>query len=197
MHEYKRQLLNVLHVITRYNRIRDGRRDGIVPRTVIFSGKAAPGYALAKLIIQLIHARRRRRQPRPGRRRPAEGRVHPELQRVERRADHPGLRPVGADLDGRHRGVGHRQHEAGAQRRADDRHARRRQRRDARRRSATSNIFIFGMTAEQVAAAGAAGYNPWDVYDAQRRAAAGARHDRERLLLAGRAVTLPSRSSTR
>ena len=55
MHEYKRQLLNVLHVITRYNRIRDGRLDGIVPRTVIFSGKAAPGYAFAKLVIRLIH----------------------------------------------------------------------------------------------------------------------------------------------
>ena len=54
IHEYKRQLLNVLHVITRYNRIREGRTEGIVPRTVIFSGKAAPGYFLAKLIIHLI-----------------------------------------------------------------------------------------------------------------------------------------------
>ena len=56
MHEYKRQLLNVLHVITRYNRIREGRTAGLVPRTVIISGKAAPGYAFAKLIIRLIHA---------------------------------------------------------------------------------------------------------------------------------------------
>ncbi len=56
VHEYKRQLLNVLHVVTRYNRIRDGRADGLVPRTVIFSGKAAPGYAMAKLIIRLIHS---------------------------------------------------------------------------------------------------------------------------------------------
>jgi starch phosphorylase len=55
MHEYKRQLLNVLHVITRYNRIRSGRVEGLVPRTVIFSGKAAPGYAFAKLVIRLIH----------------------------------------------------------------------------------------------------------------------------------------------
>jgi starch phosphorylase len=55
MHEYKRQLLNVLHVVTRYNRIRSGRAEGLVPRTVIFSGKAAPGYAMAKLIIELIH----------------------------------------------------------------------------------------------------------------------------------------------
>lgn len=56
MHEYKRQLLNVLHVVTRYNAIRDGRDEALqVPRTVIFSGKAAPGYAMAKLIIRLIH----------------------------------------------------------------------------------------------------------------------------------------------
>jgi starch phosphorylase len=56
IHEYKRQLLNVLHVITRYNRIRHGQDTEAVPRTVIFAGKAAPGYAMAKLIIQLINA---------------------------------------------------------------------------------------------------------------------------------------------
>ena len=55
IHEYKRQLLNVLHVITLYNRIRDGQDSGIVPRTVIFGGKAAPSYAMAKLIIRLIN----------------------------------------------------------------------------------------------------------------------------------------------
>lgn len=56
IHEYKRQLLNVLHVITRYNRLRHGLTAGMVPRTVIFAGKAAPGYAAAKMIIRLIHA---------------------------------------------------------------------------------------------------------------------------------------------
>ena len=53
IHEYKRQLLNVLHVVTLYNRIRRG--EATVPRTVIFGGKAAPGYAMAKLIIKLIN----------------------------------------------------------------------------------------------------------------------------------------------
>lgn len=55
MHEYKRQLLNVLHVITLYNQLRGGAGAERVPRTVIFGGKAAPGYAMAKLIIRLIH----------------------------------------------------------------------------------------------------------------------------------------------
>lgn len=54
IHEYKRQLLNILHVITLYNRIRRGET-GITPRTVIFGGKAAPGYWMAKLIIRLIN----------------------------------------------------------------------------------------------------------------------------------------------
>ncbi|NOT64573.1 MAG: glycogen/starch/alpha-glucan phosphorylase [Methylotenera sp.] len=54
IHEYKRQLLNVLHVITLYNRIRSGEKN-ITPRTVIFGGKAAPGYWMAKQIIRLIN----------------------------------------------------------------------------------------------------------------------------------------------
>ncbi len=54
IHEYKRQLLNVLHVIALYNRIRRGEK-GITPRTVIFGGKAAPGYWMAKQIIRLIN----------------------------------------------------------------------------------------------------------------------------------------------
>ena len=55
IHEYKRQLLNVLHVITRYSRIRTNPAVATVPRTVIIGGKAAPGYQMAKLIIKLIN----------------------------------------------------------------------------------------------------------------------------------------------
>ncbi len=54
IHEYKRQLLNVLHIVTRYNRIRHGLGE-LTPRTMIFGGKAAPGYVMAKRIIRLIN----------------------------------------------------------------------------------------------------------------------------------------------
>ncbi|HZW86289.1 MAG TPA: glycogen/starch/alpha-glucan phosphorylase, partial [Gallionella sp.] len=56
IHEYKRQLLNVLHVITLYNRIRLNPALDVTPRTVIIAGKAAPGYAMAKLIIKFINS---------------------------------------------------------------------------------------------------------------------------------------------
>jgi starch phosphorylase len=55
IHEYKRQLLNVLHVIHRYDRIRRGDDADIVPRAIIIGGKAAPGYAMAKSVIKLIN----------------------------------------------------------------------------------------------------------------------------------------------
>ncbi len=56
MHEYKRQLLNVLHIVTQYNRIKANPKNGHTPRTVIFGGKAAPSYTTAKLIIKLINS---------------------------------------------------------------------------------------------------------------------------------------------
>jgi glycogen phosphorylase len=56
IHEYKRQVLCVLHAIALYNRMLKNPENFKTPRTILFSGKAAPGYAMAKLIIKLINS---------------------------------------------------------------------------------------------------------------------------------------------
>jgi starch phosphorylase len=55
IHEYKRQHLNVLHVIAAYRRLLQNPERAVAPRCFVFAGKAAPGYAMAKLIIRLIN----------------------------------------------------------------------------------------------------------------------------------------------
>ena len=56
IHEYKRQLLNALHIVVLYNRLRDNPSLEFPPRTFFFAGKAAPAYALAKVIIKFINS---------------------------------------------------------------------------------------------------------------------------------------------
>ncbi|WP_445665455.1 glycogen/starch/alpha-glucan phosphorylase [Fodinibius sp. AD559] len=56
IHEYKRQLMALMHVITLYNRIKDNPNADVEPRTLLFAGKAAPGYTMAKLHIKLINS---------------------------------------------------------------------------------------------------------------------------------------------
>ena len=122
IHEYKRQLLNVLQAVARYNRIRQLLSEDIQSRTMIFSGKAAPGYEMAKRIIHLINFVADIINNDPA----VEGLLkivfipNYDVQTAEDII--PRCGSISANLHGRHRGVRHRQHEAGAQRRVDDRH---------------------------------------------------------------------------
>ena len=111
LHEYKRQHLNLLHIITVYNRLKKNPDLEITPHTFIFGGKAAPGYFMAKLIIKLINAVADVVNNDPDIRGRLKTSIFPRLQRQERPADLPRRRPLGADLHCRQRGFGYGQHE--------------------------------------------------------------------------------------
>ncbi len=132
IHEYKRQLLNLLYVVTRYHKLKaEPRRVCRAPHGV-FRGQSRAGLRDGQGHHQAHQQRLDRREPGHEHQGQAEGRLPARLRRVAGAADHAGGGPVGADLDGRARSLGHGQHEALAERRAHDRHARRRQHRDPR-----------------------------------------------------------------
>jgi len=99
IHEYKRQLLNLLDTVAQYHAIRAAPDADWVPRVKIFAGKAAAGYVRAKLIIKLANEHRRGGQQRSADAGPAAPRLSAELQCQPGRDDHPGGRFVRADLD--------------------------------------------------------------------------------------------------
>ena len=124
LHEYKRQTLKILHVVSLYEQIIHEVVDpeSITPRTVVFGAKAAPGLPAG----QGDHLSDQQGRTDCQRRRAGGGttadRLPSELQRHFGREADPRGRPLGADLAGRHGGVGHRQHEVRPERRAHHRY---------------------------------------------------------------------------